>query len=88
MTLFGEDIHSAGETVPPHHLALQGRVEQGVLTVDDGRLVSGGSTVRLNRLQVDLGALREKADAANLDAEASSMCRNWKILQHCCPFRR
>ena len=71
LTLFGEDTHSAGETVPPHHLALQGRVAQGVLTVDDGRLVSGSSTVLLNRLQVDLSALREKADAAKLDAEAS-----------------
>jgi translocation and assembly module TamB len=71
LTLFGEDIRSAGKTVPPHHLALQGRVAQGVLTVDDGRLVSGSSTVLLNRLQVDLSALREKADAAKLDAEAS-----------------
>jgi autotransporter translocation and assembly factor TamB len=71
LTLFGEDTHSAGETVPPHHLALQGRVAQGVLTVDDGRLVSGSSTVLLNRLQVDLSALQEKADAAKLDAEAS-----------------
>ncbi|MCB2170348.1 MAG: translocation/assembly module TamB domain-containing protein [Deltaproteobacteria bacterium] len=71
LTLFGEDVHPAGATVPPHHLALQGRVAQGVLTVDDGRLESGSSAVFLNRLQVDLGAVREKADAANLDAEAS-----------------
>jgi len=71
LTLFGEDNSSAGETVPPHHLALQGRVAQGVLTVDDGRLVSGNSTVFMNRLQVDLGAVRERADAAKLDAEAS-----------------
>jgi len=71
LTLFGEDILSAAEAVPPHCLALQGRVAQGVLTVDDGRLISGSSTVFLNRLQVDLGALREKADAANLDAEVN-----------------
>ncbi len=71
LTLFGEDSRPAGTTVPPHHLALQGRVEQGVLTVDDGRLVSGGSTVRLNRLLVDLGALRERAAAASLEAEAT-----------------
>jgi TamB, inner membrane protein subunit of TAM complex len=71
LMLIGEDRHPAVEAVPPHHLTLQGRVEHGGLTVDDGRLVSGSSTVRLNRLQIDLGVLRETAGAANLEAEAT-----------------
>ncbi len=86
LTLFGEDIHPAAETVPPHHLVLQGRVQQGVLTVDEGRLVSGGSTVRLNRLQADLGALRERAVAADLDAEATLDVPNLEDLAALLPL--
>ena len=71
LTLFGEDLQPAAETVPSHHLVLKGGIEQGVLNLVEGVLVSGGSTVQLKRLQTDLVALRGRASAARLEAEVT-----------------
>ena len=86
LTLFGEEVHPAAGTIPSHRLVLEGRVERGVLTVGQGQLVSGASTIRLNRLQADLGALRERAVAADLEAEATLDVPNLEDLAALLPL--
>ncbi|MGD9331515.1 MAG: hypothetical protein PVJ53_09400, partial [Desulfobacterales bacterium] len=69
LAAFGQDTVPLGGPLPPHALDLKGRLRQGMLVVEDGRLVSGGSAVHLKRLQADLRDLLGKASEANLDAE-------------------
>jgi len=69
LALFGQEIHPAIGAAPPHHLVLKGHVQEGILTVSEGQLVSGGSTIGLQRLKTDLTAL--KGRATDLEAAAT-----------------
>lgn len=69
LALFGEGIHPAIGVAPPHLLVFKGHVQEGILTVSEGQLVSGGSTIGLQRLKTDLTALRGRA--TDLEAEAT-----------------
>ena len=67
--LWNVDTHPAAETVPPHHLALQGQVQNGVLRLSEGRLTCGDSAIRIDRLQIDLADVAHRRTAAGLEAE-------------------
>ena len=64
------DTHPAAAPVPPHHLALQGQVRDGVLRLAEGRLTCGDSAIRIDRLQIDLADVVHRQSAAALEAEA------------------
>ena len=68
--LWNVDTHPAAATVPPHHLALQGQVQDGVLRLSEGRLTCGDSAIRIDRLQIDLADVVHRQTAAGLEAEA------------------